>query len=90
MLLEEFGPTVEHIRGEKNVIADALSRLDLKPKQHDVLEDTSTPTQFSYINHTDIDEVIEDAFLMSPKGIRNHLKKDKKLKKIYWNMRIIP
>ena len=25
MLLEEFGPSVEHIKGEKNVVADALS-----------------------------------------------------------------
>ena len=77
MLLEEFGPTVEHIKGEKNVIADALSRLDLMPKQHDVLEDTSTPKQWSYVNQTDIDEVIDDSFPMSPKGIRNHQKKIK-------------
>jgi hypothetical protein len=28
LLIEEFGPTFMHIKGEKNVIADALSRLD--------------------------------------------------------------
>jgi hypothetical protein len=28
LLIEEFGPTFLHIKGEKNVIADALSRLD--------------------------------------------------------------
>ena len=81
MLLEEFGPAVEHIKGEKNVVADALSRLDLIPKRHDVLEDTSSPTQLSYVNQTDIDEVIKDAFPMSPKGIRNHQKKKKITKK---------
>ena len=81
MLLEEFGPTVELIKGENNVVADALSCLDLMPKQHDVLEDTSTPTQLSCVNQTDIDEIIKDAFPMSPKGIRSHQKKDKKITK---------
>jgi hypothetical protein len=28
LLIEEFGPTFVHAKGEKNVIADALSRLD--------------------------------------------------------------
>ena len=28
LLIEEFGPTFVHIKGERNVIADALSRLD--------------------------------------------------------------
>ena len=28
LLIEEFGPTFLHIKGEKNVIADALSQLD--------------------------------------------------------------
>ena len=32
MLLEEFGPKVEHIKGKKNIVADALSHLDLSPK----------------------------------------------------------
>ena len=31
LLLEEYGPTIEYIKGERNVVADALSRLDLHP-----------------------------------------------------------
>ena len=31
LLLEEYGPTFEYIKGENNVVADALSRLDLHP-----------------------------------------------------------
>ena len=54
MLLEEYGPKVEHINGEKNIIADALSRLDLSPKQHDIIDDTETTTKLSYVNQTDI------------------------------------
>jgi hypothetical protein len=26
--IEEFGPTIEYIKGPRNVVADALSRLD--------------------------------------------------------------
>ena len=29
LLTEEFGPTTEYIKGPKNIIANALSRLDL-------------------------------------------------------------
>ena len=29
LLIEEFGPTIEYIKGPKNIVADALSRLNL-------------------------------------------------------------
>ena len=29
LLIEEFGPTIEYIKGPKYIVADALSRLDL-------------------------------------------------------------
>ena len=77
MLLEEFGPEVEHIKGEKNVVADALSRLDLSPKQHDIIDDTETTTQLSYVNQTDIDEISSEAFPMLPKTIKNFKKRIK-------------
>ena len=32
LLLEEYGPTIKYIKGERNVVADALSRLDLHPQ----------------------------------------------------------
>ena len=28
LILKEFGPDIQHVRGEDNVVADALSRLD--------------------------------------------------------------
>jgi len=31
LIIEEYGPTLEYVKGEKNVVADALSRLDLSP-----------------------------------------------------------
>ena len=29
LLIEEFGPTIKHIKGPKNIITDVLSRLNL-------------------------------------------------------------
>ena len=78
MLLEEFGPKVEHISGEKNVVADALSRLDLKQKQHDEVADTKTNAELSYVNQEDIRE---ELFPMSPTEIRSHQQNDEKLLK---------
>ena len=81
MLLEEFGPEVKHIQGEKNVVADALSRLDLTKQQYDEIVDTKTPSQLSYANQTDISEILEELFPMSPQEIKCHQQKDEKLQK---------
>ena len=33
LILEEFGPTLTYIKGENNVVADTLSRLDLTKEE---------------------------------------------------------
>ena len=33
LILEEFGPELKYIKGENNVVADALSRLENSPNQ---------------------------------------------------------
>ena len=33
LILEEFGPELKYIKGENNVVADALSRLEQSPNQ---------------------------------------------------------
>ena len=33
LLLEEFGPKYEHIAGKDNVVADALSRMEMQPEK---------------------------------------------------------
>ena len=81
MLLEEFGPKVEYVQGHKNVVADTLSRLDLQSKQHDEIDDTEHPTQLAYFKEEDVNNVLEEIFPMSPKEIRSHQEKDKKLQK---------
>jgi hypothetical protein len=34
LLIEEFGPTIQYIKGPKNVVADALSHLELFVSHH--------------------------------------------------------
>ena len=36
LLIEEFGITIKYIKGEKNTVADALSRLDYTPTKGDI------------------------------------------------------
>ena len=43
LLLEEYGPEIEYIKGPKNVVADALSRL---PKQGDIVDDVDAVLPF--------------------------------------------
>ena len=37
LILEEFGPDIKHIKGEDNVVADAISRLPMS--EHKEIED---------------------------------------------------
>ncbi len=32
MILEEFGPDIRHIKGEENIVADAINRLPVADK----------------------------------------------------------
>ena len=40
LIIEEYGPGIEYIKGEKNIVADALSRLPLNGNQ----DNTQNPT----------------------------------------------
>jgi hypothetical protein len=73
LLIEEFGPTIQYIKGPKNVIADALSRLDLMSPATDVnmadcygldktdLPSTAFPVTYQLINR----EQQKDATLLT-------------------------
>ena len=77
LFIEEFGPSWMNIKGETNVIADALSRLDAN-------FDTKLPTKptsevMAYIFVTDKD-IKETDFPLSPTLIAKYQSLDKELK----------
>ena len=76
MLLEEFAPEVSHVEGEKNIAADALSRLEMEAKEEDLIlsEESEERLQCACATTKDIKE---EKFPMSPKLISKKQKGDK-------------
>ena len=57
LLIEEFGPTFLHIKGEKNVIAaDALSQLDANFNEKLPTEPTNESMAYIFLMKSDIKE----------------------------------
>jgi len=74
LLLEEFGPELIYIKGEHNIVADALSRLDLIPQKS---EQTMNYLAENYgLNDEDLPA---DAFPLTYKQIAREQNKDKLL-----------
>ena len=70
LLLEEFGPEIVYIKGPKNVVADALSRL---PKQGDIVDDVEAILPFASKD--------EGIFPIQLQLIQNSQGKDRSLRK---------
>ena len=70
LLLEEFGPEIVYIKGPKNVVADALSRL---PKQGDIVDDVEAILPFASKD--------EGIFPIQLQLIQNSQSKDRSLRK---------
>ena len=50
-MLEEFGPTLQYIKGEENTVADAISRLDRAAPDSEeavIMEEVLSITEDSY------------------------------------------
>ena len=50
LLIEEYGPSLEYVPGLSNIVADALSRLDLKPQATLTLKDKYKPNPAALFN----------------------------------------
>ena len=72
LLIEEFGPTIKYIKGPKNIVAEALSRLNL----------VSLPSDLQDIADCyglDKDDLPSDAFPITYQLINHKQNKDKTL-----------
>lgn len=76
MMLEEFGPKIEHVAGKNNVVADALSRLEITYKDADEIATDEEKPQLTYMTAR---EAKSENFPMSPNLIHKEQKKDKEL-----------
>ena len=77
MMLEEFGPKIEHIKGTTNVVADALSRLEIDHKDSDEIETDDDRPQLSYMT---VCEAKSEEFPINPQLIKKEQNKDKDIK----------
>ena len=77
LLLEEYGATFQHVKGEKNVVADALSRLDADFDQTFPAHPTKLQMAQSFMLKG---EEKETDFPLSPLLIAKYQRKDKTLK----------
>jgi hypothetical protein len=75
--IEDFGPTYMKFKGEKNVITDALSRLDANFNEKLPTELTNDGMAYIFITKTDIKET---DFLLSPMLIAKYPQSDNGLK----------
>ena len=70
LLLEEYGPEIVYIKGHKNIVADALSRL---PKQGDIVDDVDTVLPFVPVEPS--------VFPVNLKTIHEHQVSDRSLRR---------
>ena len=76
--MEEYGPTIVHIAGEKNVAADALSRMPMPENDTDTVEwgTTYKPLQYADKIPQEINQLLDDEVL-SPLASEEQLKNKK-------------
>ena len=77
LILEEYGPTLKYIKGEHNVVADALSRLDMDDKP----ESTETLAFLAECFGSDTKDIPEGFFPLKFKDIQAQQQADKQLLK---------
>ena len=78
LILEEFNPTLTYIKGENNIVADALSRLDISSKP-------LSPLQAAEAFGLEEDDLPSDAFPLSYKTIMIHQQADRHLQQLALN-----
>ena len=75
LVLEEYGPELDYVKGESNIVADALSRLDLEPQ----IKNNETQSLHQMAELYGVDDIPEDAYPLDYTLIRAEQQKDKEL-----------
>ena len=70
LILEEYGPDIEYIKGENNIVADRLSRTPLNGNEENTQKSTYQQEILSKINDTE--EMPEGNFLINLKLIQKY------------------
>ena len=79
LLIEEFAPTFQHVAGEHNVVADALSRIDA---DFDMPISDGKPSRYEMaLANVRKDDLSQYEFPLSPQVIAKHQGMDTKLQK---------
>ena len=78
LLIEEYAPVFRHIAGEKNVVADALSRMDA---DFDSVLDEQPSKEEQAISYVNKKDVVEYDFPLTGKLINKYQRLDKELRK---------
>ena len=81
LLLENYGPYIEYIQGNENIVTDTLSRLPINSNQDTTHESTYKKEILSEINDTE--ESTENIFSNNLKTIDQYQRKDPSLKAKY-------
>ena len=79
LLLEEYGPEIQYIKGPKNVVADALSRL---PKQGDIVDDVDAVLPFVPVDENIFPVHLKEIQAKQAKGQRSKTKDQDKPKSL--------
>ena len=75
LLIEEFGPKIEYIKGSKNSVADALSRLERADEEHH--EQGSVPTVLeTNAEAFNLEELDADTFPLAYESIHRYQQED--------------
>ena len=80
MVLEEYQPKLMYLEGKKNIVADALSRLDLLPD-----EEVEESHILELLGFSDVDDLPQSACPICYKTIAKYQSKDKDLLKLTVN-----
>ena len=76
LIIEEYGPELKYIKeGERNIVADALSRLDMYSDKSHTAEETYMAELFGL----DSEDIPKDAFPLTYTNIMSEQKHDKDL-----------